>query len=394
MSTNSQLRALDFFAGSGLVTEGLKDTFKVTFANDICPKKCAVYRANFGNDHLVESSIENVHGDELPVADLAWASFPCQDLSLAGNMGGLDKGTRSGLFWEWVRILSEIDFENRPPVLCAENVIGFLVAEDGRQFASAYSALRELGYRLGAFVLDAAHFLPHSRPRSFIVAVREDWPVDQRLVSDSAELHIHTRSVLTAASAVNDSDWVWWRLPPMPKSKKALLDIVERDAPIDAPESTDYLLSMLSPLNKRKVETAASLKRYFVGTGYKRVRVEDGVRRQRLEVRFDGMAGCLRTPEGGSSRQIMVILDRGRVFTRLLTVRETARLMGAPDSFRLPGSYNDGYRAMGDAVAVPVTRWLSQNLLAPLARPSRAAKPWPIDKAFALHDPHPLAKAG
>jgi DNA (cytosine-5)-methyltransferase 1 len=394
MSTNHQLSALDFFAGSGLVTEGLKGTFKVTFAIDICPKKCAVYRANFGDDHLVEGSIEKVSGDKLPLADLAWASFPCQDLSLAGNMGGLDKGTRSGLFWEWVRILGEIDPKSRPPVLCAENVIGFLVAENGKQFANAYSALRELGYRLGALVLDAAHFLPHSRPRSFIVAVREDWPVDQRLVSDSAEQHIHTQSVLTAASAVDDPDWVWWRLPAMPNSKKALLDIVERDAPVDTSENTAYLLSMLSPLNQRKLEAAAALKRYFAGTGYKRIRIEDGVRRQRLELRFDGVAGCLRTPEGGSSRQIMVILDRGRVFTRLLTVRETARLMGAPDSFRLPGSYNDGYRAMGDAVAVPVTGWLAHHLLEPLARPLRAARPWPKDKAFALHDPHPLAKAG
>jgi DNA (cytosine-5)-methyltransferase 1 len=41
--------------------------------------------------------------------------------------------------------------------------------------------------------------------------------------------------------------------------------------------------------------------------------------------------------------------------------------MGAPESYLLPGSYNDGYRAMGDAVAVPVTSWLARHLLAPLA---------------------------
>ena len=63
----------------------------------------------------------------------------------------------------------------------------------------------------------------------------------------------------------------------------------------------------------------------------------------------------------------MVITENGDIRTRLLTVRETARLMGAPDDYKLPGSYNDGYKAMGDAVAVPVARFLAENLLAPIA---------------------------
>ncbi len=92
-----------------------------------------------------------------------------------------------------------------------------------------------------------------------------------------------------------------------------------------------------------------------------------GRRRQRLEVRFDGVAGCLRTPGGGSSRQVVLIVENGGVRSRLMTVRECARLMGAPDWYQVPGTYNEGYRAMGDAVAVPVVRWLTHHLLAPLA---------------------------
>jgi DNA (cytosine-5)-methyltransferase 1 len=102
----------------------------------------------------------------------------------------------------------------------------------------------------------------------------------------------------------------------------------------------------------------------------------DKRKKTRLELRFDGLAGCLRTPKGGSSRQLLVSIEKGLIRTRLLTVRECARLMGAPDSFKIPGSYNDGYGAMGDAVAVPVTKWLSNNLLAELAsrpRKRRAA---------------------
>ena len=83
-------------------------------------------------------------------------------------------------------------------------------------------------------------------------------------------------------------------------------------------------------------------------------------------MRFDGVAGCLRTPEGGSSRQFLVIKDNGSFRTRLLTVREAAALMGAPRNYKLPGTYNDGYKAMGDAVAVPVSRYLAEKLLSPL----------------------------
>ncbi len=72
-------------------------------------------------------------------------------------------------------------------------------------------------------------------------------------------------------------------------------------------------------------------------------------------------------PEGGSSKQYLVVQRDGDVHARLLTVREAARLMGAPDSFRLPGSDNDGYRAMGDAVAVPVTRFLGERFLSKIA---------------------------
>lgn len=108
--------------------------------------------------------------------------------------------------------------------------------------------------------------------------------------------------------------------------------------------------------------------RFLAGTGYKRTRPgPDGMPRQRLELRFDGIAGCLRTPEGGSSRQTVLIIERGTVRSRLMTVRECARLMGAPEGYHLPGGYNDGYRAMGDAVAVPMTRWLVSQVLKRLA---------------------------
>ena len=72
------VRALDFFAGSGLARVGLEPEFRTVWANDICPKKGAVYDANAPGPAIVIDSIANVRGANLPAAELAWASFPCR----------------------------------------------------------------------------------------------------------------------------------------------------------------------------------------------------------------------------------------------------------------------------------------------------------------------------
>lgn len=107
--------------------------------------------------------------------------------------------------------------------------------------------------------------------------------------------------------------------------------------------------------------------RRMVGGVYKRTREnEAGARVQRAEVRFDDIAGCLRTPVGGSSRQSIVIVEGQSVRSRLLSPREAARLMGLPDTYKLPDRYNDAYQVAGDGVVVPVVRFLAANLLEPL----------------------------
>ena len=79
------------------------------------------------------------------------------------------------------------------------------------------------------------------------------------------------------------------------------------------------------------------------------------------------MAGCLRTPEGGSSKQFLVVKRNGEAHARLLSPREAARLMGAPDDYVLPDTYNDGYKAMGDAVVIPVATFIGASFLVKLA---------------------------
>ena len=364
--------ALDFFAGSGLARLGLEPEFRTVWANDICPKKGAVYDGNAGGPRLLVDSISNVRGRDLPTADLAWASFPCQDLSLAGNLTGIDAGTRSGLFWEWIRVLDELADAGRcPPLLAVENVVGFLIAHDSAHFARAYEALRARGYRAGAVVIDGCDFVPQSRPRAFLIAVDRRLPLDGLVQTRPGQFH--PRAAIAAATAVADADWIWWTLPSHDTRDGTLADLCDWRAPCDSPTRTAERLAMLSPSNQRKLEQQLQYGLAAVGTGYCRTRPTPDGRAQRLEIRFDGIAGCLRTPEGGSSRQVVLLVEQGVVRTRLMTVRECARLMGAPDTYQIPGTYNDGYRAMGDAVVVPVVRWLTRHLLAPLFHRSQCA---------------------
>ena len=110
-------------------------------------------------------------------------------------------------------------------------------------------------------------------------------------------------------------------------------DIVEWDAPVDSQEKTNQLLTMLSEKHSAELDQHDNI----AVPGYKRTRYGE----QRLELRFDGIAGCLRTPKGGSSRQVLVLKRDNVIRTRLLTAREKARLMGAPDSYWLPAGYVD-----------------------------------------------------
>lgn len=345
---------LEFFAGSGLVTHALKTYFGVAWANDICEKKAAVYTANHGSEKFHLGSIENVRGVDLPAATMSWASFPCQDLSLAGLAAGIH-AKRSGLVWQWLRIMDEMP--RRVPILVAENVLGLISSNGGSHYHTLHEALRSRGYSVGAVVLNAAEWVPQSRPRVFVIALHNNFKAPQSLVLEGPSWH-HPVSLCRAM--VGLKNWIWWNLPRPTKRSRSLADIIEWDVACDDRLTANRNLRLVPPHHIQRMRD----ERISVAPGYKRTRAVGQV----LELRFDGIAGCLRTPEGGSSRQFLVIRDGDEFKSRLLTVRETARLMGAPDSYKLPGGYNDGYKAMGDAVAAPVARHLARYLLAPLAK--------------------------
>lgn len=339
----------------------MRGFYEAVWANDICPKKAAVYRANHSADYFKLGSVADVRGQELPKAEVGWASFPCQDLSLAGNMNGL-AGNRSGLVWEWLRVIDEMG-ERRPPVLVAENVTGLVSGHNGDSYRALHQAFADRGYKAGAMELDAIRWVPQSRPRIFVVAVREDIPLDG--LSSPFPSWPHSKAIQKLGAELQD--FVWWTLVKPAMRETWIKDILEEGAKCDEEAKTRSTLAMIAPQHQTRLLMELS-NGFKIAPGYKRTRGG----RQVLELRFDGVSGCLRTPEGGSSRQVMVMKKDGKLATRLLTVREAARLMGVREDYQLPGSYNDGYKAMGDAVAVPVVRHLAAHLLKPLTLRARA----------------------
>ena len=382
----------EFFAGGGMARAGLGPGWRTLFANDIDPMKGRAYAENWGADGLAVGDVHALAPQDLPGhAVLAWASSPCQDLSLAGRRSGLS-GTRSSAFFGFWRLIEGLDAEGRaPPLVVIENVTGLFSSNGGEDFAVLCEVLAAAGYVYGAVELDAADFTPQSRPRMFMIASRREAP---GLVDAGPSEPVHSRRLRAAHDRLPPalrSGWRWWRLPAPPRCNTRLADLLEPDAavPWRSAAETDRLLAQLAPLQQLRLaqitaRTATTAGERAVGALFRRTRTTPDGRVQRAEVRFDGRAGCLRTSGGGSSRQFLLVVDAGQVRSRHMSAREAARLMGLPDSYRLPSATTAALHLVGDGVAVPVVQWLSDHLLRPLAtetvsdRPPRlSAKPTP-----------------
>ncbi|MCW5982267.1 MAG: DNA cytosine methyltransferase [Bryobacteraceae bacterium] len=364
----------EFFAGGGMARAGLGEDWQCLFANDIDARKGASYAANWGGEQLTIEDVGKLRSTDVPGrADMAWASFPCQDLSLAGDYAGL-QGERSGTFWPFWRLMEALAEEGRPPaVVVLENVCGALTSHGGKDFAAIGDALASGGYRFGALVIDAIRFLPQSRPRLIVAAVCQGRAIPEDLMTERPSSLWHPANLVGAyekLSRQSKDGWLWWNLPAPPARQSTFGDVIEHEPQGVAwhtAAETRRLLDLMSPINREKVEQAKRAGKRMVGGIYKRTRRDEyGQRAQRAEVRFDDIAGCLRTPAGGSSRQTIVIVEGNGIRSRLLTPREAARLMGLPESYDLPTNYNEAYHLAGDGVAVPVVRFLAVHLLEPL----------------------------
>lgn len=352
LSTAPAKTFAEFFAGIGLMRCALeRHGWTAAYANDIDPKKLAMYRAHFGAGFDLRD-IHEIPPRDIPGVTLATASFPCNDLSLAGSRAGL-AGKQSGAFWGFVKLLGKM----RSPLVLLENVTGFLTSHGGRDFEQALIALNRLGYAVDTFILDASAFVPQSRQRLFVLGQRGG----NRESDELRQSDVRPRSLIDFIKAHPKIHWRIRELPSPPASKRRLAQLLDDKTDWWSADRADYLLSQMSPRHRAIADEMIGGSRWSYGTVFRRIRNAKSM----AELRIDGIAGCLRTPRGGSGRQILFKAGKGQYFARLLTPTECARLMGA-DDYRISGSLNQALFGFGDAVCVPVIEWIAENYLNPV----------------------------
>jgi len=368
----------EFFAGIGLMRIGLERAgWRVAFANDIDPVKESIYQAHFNDtdEHFLLGDIHQVDAGIIPKVSLATASFPCTDLSLAGRREGLS-GKHSSAFWGFVNVLEDME-DSRPPIVLLENVEGFLTSNKGQDFKVALIALNNLGYSVDAFVIDAVRFVPQSRVRLFVVGSRlptKPMEVNESQLSLFYGSNLRPKKLIDFILNNTNIQWSIRELPSLPKSTTHLSEIIE-DIPEDSKswwneDRVQYLLNQTFDRHRVLIEVAKTGNEYTYFTAFRRER--EG--RSMAEIRSDGIAGCLRTPKGGSARQILLCVGKGQIKIRLLSPRECARLMGA-DDYAISGNINQALFGFGDAVCVPVVTWIAENYLNPLLLEIQNMKP-------------------
>lgn len=357
---------------------GLESSWDCAFANDFSLMKASAYCANWGGEHFRLEDVNKLTSMDLPgFADLAWASFPCQDLSLAGISAGLgtqESQTRSGAFWAFWKLIHGLALECRPPsIIVLENVYGAITSSQGRDFGTICSVMVNGGYSVGAMVIDASLFVPQSRPRLFIFGVRQDIELPTELLASDPNPNWHPPAMELAVAKMPDkirNHWFWLNVKRPARTDSTLSRIVEcdsSDVAWNSPSETAALIGKMSRTNLAKLNRMKELGKQTFGTIYRRTRMgKDGRAAVMAELRDDGIAGCLRTPGGGSSRQFLIEVIGDSIRSRLITAREAARLMGLTDQYKLPPRYNDAYHVMGDGVVVPVVTFVDQQILQPI----------------------------
>ncbi len=372
----------EFFAGVGLVHEGLRqDQWQCAWANDISEDKQATYTANYGTAHFHLDDLWHciASPDLIPDACFLYtASFPCTDLSLAGDRKGL-AGAESGSLHALLAILAQKKAKGTAPrLLMLENVQGFLTSHQGADIAQTVHTINALGYVVDVIELDAAYFTPQSRPRVFLFGLQQEYADSLMCLKNEPSNGMHwwqffaknpqlrTERIKKVIRANPNLQWGLFNIPPPPTRNTTLADVLETDLPAYSSlwwdeQRKNHLYEQMFERHQTILHGMQQAAAYSYGTIFRRMR--DGL--SRAELRTDGVAGCLRTPRGGSSKQILIRAGFGRWDVRLLTPREYARLQGVRDSFVLPENQNQGYFAMADAVCVPAIEFIAKHVLTP-----------------------------
>lgn len=359
---------IEFFAGVGLIHEALSQLgWTAVLANDNDPKKMRTYRANYPDVPFDDCSIIDLSLNGLPRIDLATASFPCIDLSQAGNREGIN-GQHSSLVWTFLEKVRDLKEDgNAPRFLLLENVPNLLTIDDGKSVDFLLSRIAELGYAVDIVQVDAVHFTPQSRNRVFILAVMAGDELST--IGSFTDHHIRRYRVREVIARNASLPWHFFDFHDLPRRKLSLCNIIEPlphdDARWWSEEQIGYFWDLVEDDHRQKLQILLESGKEYHFTAVRRLR-RRRKREQIFNVRFDGVASCVRTPKGGSSTQYVIELKDGVLRGRRLLGIEAARLQGvnlkdSAPNYLVPPSQTDALFAFGDAVCVPAVKWVVEQ---------------------------------
>ena len=325
---SSEFKFIDLFAGIGGIRMGFEELgghcIFTSEWNDFSKK---TYLANFSStpSHVFSGDITKVDESDIPDHDVLLAGFPCQPFSIAGvskknSLGkphGFECTTQGTLFFDVARILAK----KRPAAFLLENVKNLVSHDNGNTFKIIYETLKnELGYDVYYKVIDARYFVPQHRERIIIVGFREK----------------------TSFS---------WNDLSIPESSPLLGTILHPEDGSEKPEEP-YTVGSAATVNSKYILTQ-HLWQYLQDYAEKHRAAGNGFGFGLVDASSTTRTLSARYYKDGSE----ILVSRGkRKRPRRLTPRECARLMGYPDTFKIPVSDTQAYRQFGNSVVVPVIR--------------------------------------
>lgn len=336
----SRFTFVDLFAGIG----GIRIPFeeiggKCIFTSEWDGYAQRTYQANHRCEHGIDGDITKLDVSDIPIHDVLLAGFPCQPFSIAGvskkNALGRAHGfacdTQGTLFFDVARIIEH----RRPKAFLLENVKNLMSHDKGRTFDVIKRTLsEELGYHIYYKVVDGAHFTPQHRERILIVGFREPTGFSWDAIKLAPKGNLKLGTIL---HKIDGSE------PVLPWDGNRYFDHEKLKIPSKY-TLTDKLWSYLQGYAQKHREKGNGFGFGLCGP--------DSVTRT-LSARYY---------KDGSEILIYQGSDKN---PRRLTPRECARLMGFPDSFRIPVSDTRAYKQFGNSVVVDVIRHAAQ-LMAPM----------------------------
>lgn len=337
LAQDHHFRFVDLFAGIGGIRMGFESQGgECVFTSEWNDFSKKTYIENFGDNHLFVGDIVPFPAEEVPAHDILLGGFPCQPFSIAGvskknSLGrphGFECTTQGTLFFDVARIIAT----KRPAAFLLENVKNLLSHDKGNTFEVILQTLRdELGYDVHYRIIDGQHFTPQHRERIIIVGFREKTGFSW----DALNLPAHSPRL---ASILHKTDGTE---PVLPWDENRFFDHEQRAV------QSKYTLTpnLWAYLQGYAEKHRAAGNGFGFGMAY-----PDSVTRT-LSARYHKDGSEILVYQGEKKRP------------RRLTPRECARLMGFPDTFRIPVSDTQAYRQFGNSVVMPVMQEVARIMV-------------------------------